>query len=1431
MEFARRMAIGSGKIMGLPTTGNLQISAAMNCYRLKKPWLPGSAACLAIALLISGPLSVSADDWPMWRFNASRTADSKEKLPANLKLVWSREYTPRVPAWEDPLNQDLMPFDSIFEPIAVGNFLLLGFNDTDKLVALDIRTGREAWAFYTDGPVRLAPAAAGGKVYFTSDDGHLYCVRIADGSLVWKFRGGPSDRKALGNGRLISVWPARGGAVVRDGTVYFAASIWPFMGVFIYALDAETGAVQWVNDGSGSRYMKQPHNAPAFAGIAPQGCLVAADSILLVPGGRSVPAGFNRQTGDLLYYHLAESGKGTGGSTVMAGDDEYFVHTRQNGVRWCDLKTGRKSSSFALLGQPVLGKGSYYVSATHGTNYNALAEARQKLADATYAETKARNDLADALAGTDAGSIRRLSNTWQNADNRLKRYQKRVAELSAKPLAKATNQVIQAWNANKTLRWELPADGSGDLIRADRALYAAGLDQIIGIQLPAGRLKPSIFWSHPVPDGQQVRRLLAANSMLFAVTRQGRILAFGANSPSAAPAPLKSEFKALKPAPAALEEARALIEKSGAADGYALCLGLGDGELFSALVHESQLHVIGVDADADKVKAWRQRLDAANLYGQRAALLTATPQAAGMPPYFANLVVVDKAVSSSLAEAATARAVFESVRPYGGALWAATDDVAGLAEKLAAAALPAAKITPLTKAVLVTREGPLPGSAPWTHQYGDVANSVKSDDQTVKLPLGLLWFGGNTHLDVLPRHGHGPSEQVAGGRLFIEGMDCLSARDVYTGRRLWKTVIPGLDTSGIYHDDTHLDNPLTTLYNQRHIPGANARGANYVVTADRVYVAVSNHCVVLDAADGRILQKIELPSPPGQAGRSEWGYIGICDDVLLGGADFARFSQRFGAGRLAWPPPAADFAASQRLVAFDRLSGKVLWSVDARHAFIHNGIVAGQGRVYCLDRLLKSAESKIKQSGQKAPANYRIAAFDLRSGRQLWEQTNQISGTWLGYSKKHDLLLQAGASATDRLKDEASQGMSVLRAADGSYLWKRPELKYKGPCILYHDLIITTPGSYQVSAGAFNLLDGKPHTIVNPLTGELQPWRFHRTYGCNTPVAAEHLLTFRSGAAGFYDLLTHSGTGNLGGFKSGCSANLIIADGVLNAPDYTRTCSCPYQNQTSLAFVPMPEMEVWTCNSAAFDTPEGKRIKRLGLNFGAPGDRLAETGTLWLEYPFASGLSAKLALTLQYFPNATTPHTYRRHASAMAAENHDWVFASGIRDLHKLTLAPQTLAPLPHPVASGKDEDDDDDDESLRAMENNGTTNHLAQSTNDFHPFPTNSPAPAQTFDDLSHDDNPFHNLAPLPPATYTVRLYFAEPDDIPAGQRVFDVYLQERRVLAGFDPRQEAGAPRRGVVKEFKGVVVPQTLVLRLEKSPGAALGPVISGLELIAE
>ena len=61
---------------------------------------------------------------------------------------------------------------------------------------------------------------------------------------------------------------------------------------------------QWLNDSTGAQYIKQPHSAPSFAGVAPQGALVATENELIVPGGRSVPAVLDRATGQTALLRI-----------------------------------------------------------------------------------------------------------------------------------------------------------------------------------------------------------------------------------------------------------------------------------------------------------------------------------------------------------------------------------------------------------------------------------------------------------------------------------------------------------------------------------------------------------------------------------------------------------------------------------------------------------------------------------------------------------------------------------------------------------------------------------------------------------------------------------------------------------------------------------------------------------------------------------------------------------------------------------------------------------------------------------------------------------------------------------------------------------------------------------------------------------------------
>jgi len=773
--------------------------------------------CVGIA---PSPSPAEAADWPMWRYDAGHTAASPHDLPDKIHLLWTRQYTQRVPVWDDPLNQDLMPYDRIFEPVVSGGRMFVAFNDADKLVALESDSGEELWAFYAEGPIRFPPACFDGKVYFTSDDGHLYCLRETDGSLIWKFRGGPSARKVLGNRRVISAWPARGGPVIRDGTVYFAASIWPFMGTFIHALDAETGKVVWVNDSTGSQYILQPHHALSFAGVAPQGTLVATENLLLVPGGRSLPAAFDRQTGAYKFFHLDAGGKGNGGSFVVSDESRLFVHTRRRGTAAYRLADGTPATF--SVNEPVLS------------------------GEIVYAATSP---------------------------------------------SQRGKEAVQAFGKDNQVRWAVEADGTGDLIRSGNRLYAAGNDAIVAIDLPEGNAKAKIARSIPVEG--KVLRLLAGDDKLFAVTLDGQIMAFGpeqvepvVHGRSLVPTPDYGK-------PEAVQIAEQIIRTAGAAEGYALYYGPDDGALFEAVLARSDLHVVAVETREAKIERLRATFDARGLYGTRVTFHVGDPVSFQAPPYIAHLVLVGKAMAGRLADQQVLKRVYASVRPYGGGLWLpldATEDAALLA-KLREANLPQAKFLPVAGGTMILRQGPLPGAADWTHAYGDIANTVKSDDRLVRAPLGVLWFGGNPNTDVLPRHGHGPSQQVLGGRLFIEGLNSLSARDVYTGRVLWKRQFEDLGNFNVYYDASYADTPLSTAYNQVHIPGASQRGTNFVATHEGVYLVEGSRCLLLDAATGETLETFDMPAKARQTDPPQWGFLGVYQDVLLGGAGFGDFGR------------------------------------------------------------------------------------------------------------------------------------------------------------------------------------------------------------------------------------------------------------------------------------------------------------------------------------------------------------------------------------------------------------------------------------------------------------------------------------------------------------------------------------------------------------
>jgi hypothetical protein len=92
-----------------------------------------------------------------------------------------------------------------------------------------------------------------------------------------------------------------------------------------------------------------------------------------------------------------------------------------------------------------------------------------------------------------------------------------------------------------------------------------------------------------------------------------------------------------------------------------------------------------------------------------------------------------------------------------------------------------------------------------------------------------------------------------------------------------------------------------------------------------------------------------------------------------------------------------------------------------------------------------------------------------------------------------------------------------------------------------------------------------------------------------------------------------------------------------------------------------PEHEQW----ASWGPGEGKDIKRLGINFGAPGDRMSPQGTLWLDVPGQGGPSPEVKVAIE----PETAQTYYRHSLFMeGGKGWPWVTASGIEGARTIRI-------------------------------------------------------------------------------------------------------------------------------------------------------------------
>jgi outer membrane protein assembly factor BamB len=299
--------------------------------------------------------------------------------------------------------------------------------------------------------------------------------------------------------------------------------------------------------------------------------------------------------------------------------------------------------------------------------------------------------------------------------------------------------------------------------------------------------------------------------------------------------------------------------------GWCLVLDANEGCLAFELANHTDLNFLCLERDTLKITRAREKLSRAGMYGKRITFVSW--DLSTLPDYFANLVVSDDLAAGGSLPSESWSEIQRVVRPLGGTTFFGKSGIDKDLENKFDNWKNKINPGPEDKVIVSGQDGIwlqftrgcLEGGGTWTHLYADCHNrAVSQDEELVRGPLGILWFGEPGERGMVDRHGR-PMGPVSGyGRFFIQGEEKIMAYDAYNGTFLWERKIPGSTRVRVDVD-----------------------AGNLALGKDGLYVAAKDKCIKLDPASGKTLKIYSMPPSPDGTYR-RWGYIALVDNILLG---------------------------------------------------------------------------------------------------------------------------------------------------------------------------------------------------------------------------------------------------------------------------------------------------------------------------------------------------------------------------------------------------------------------------------------------------------------------------------------------------------------------------------------------------------------------
>ncbi|MBT4819649.1 MAG: PQQ-binding-like beta-propeller repeat protein, partial [Lentisphaerae bacterium] len=165
-------------------------------------------------------------EWSTFRGDERRSGWTPAAVPAALTETWSADLG-----------------GTLSTAVVAAGRLFISSIDDHTVFSLDGGTGEVLWQRTVGGVVDSPPTVYRGLALFGAADGYVYCLRAADGEMVWRFRAAPIDRRQMAFQRIESLWPVHGSVLVEDGVLYCVAGRSMFLdgGLRFLKLDPATG--------------------------------------------------------------------------------------------------------------------------------------------------------------------------------------------------------------------------------------------------------------------------------------------------------------------------------------------------------------------------------------------------------------------------------------------------------------------------------------------------------------------------------------------------------------------------------------------------------------------------------------------------------------------------------------------------------------------------------------------------------------------------------------------------------------------------------------------------------------------------------------------------------------------------------------------------------------------------------------------------------------------------------------------------------------------------------------------------------------------------------------------------------------------------------------------------------------------------------------